>query len=88
VDSETANAPMMEASSSAMANSTPAIRPACACRPAARSAALVKPPPWPANAAAVKPMIAPAPRTTTTMPIHRSAFSNRMNRGVIRLSIT
>jgi len=42
----------------------------------------------PANAAAVKPMIAPAPRITTTMPIHRSAFSYLINRGVIRLSMT
>ena len=53
-------------------------------------AALVKcpAPACPANAAAVKPMTAPAPRTTMTMPIHRSAFSYLMNRGVIRLSMT
>ncbi len=45
-------------------------------------------PACPAKAAAVKPMMAPAPSTTTTMPIHRSTFSYLMNRGVIRLSMT
>ena len=42
----------------------------------------------PAKAAAVAPIIAAAPTTTITMPIHRSTFSYRMNRGVIRLSTT
>ena len=77
VDSETANAPMMEASSSATANTAPATRPAWAAMPWASPAASVK---WPAagvpaKAAAVAPISAAAPTTTITMPIHRSTFS-------------
>ncbi len=81
---------MMEASSSAIANSTPASFPAWAAIPEASPAASVKLPKSlvPANAAAEAPISAAPPMTTTTMPMHRSAFSYFMKRGVIRLSIT
>ena len=90
VDSDTANAPMTEASSRAIANRTPATRPLLAARPCASPAASVNrpKPAVPANAAATAPISAAAPITTITMPIHRSAFSYFMNRGVIRLSMT
>ena len=42
----------------------------------------------PLNSAALNPIIATAPISTNTMPIHRSAFSYFMKRGVMRLSIT
>ncbi len=81
---------MIEASSSAMANSTPASLPALVSMPCAMPVVSVNwPKPWvPANAAAAKPIMAAAPMTTTMMPIHRSAFSYFMKRGVIRLSMT
>ena len=56
--------------------------------PRASPAESVNRPPECANATAVVPISAAAPTTTMTMPIHRSAFSYFMNRGVIRLSIT
>lgn len=81
---------MIEASSNATANSAPTVLPAYAARPLARPVLSVKFPKSfvPANAAALKPVIAVAPTTTITMPIHRSAFSYRRNRGVIHLPIT
>ncbi len=90
MESETANAPMIEASSRAIANSTPASLPAWASRPCAMPAVSEKlpKPSVPAKAAAVRPIMQAPPITTTPMPIARSAFSYFMKRGVMRLSMT
>ena len=67
----------MLASISATANSVPGTAPTYFSRPVETPPASVKLPAsgWPAKAAAQNAIIATAPMITTTMPIHRSAFS-------------
>ena len=81
---------MMHASSSATANSVALVRPEYFSRPAITPPASVKLPNsgWPENSWAENAIIATAPTSTKAMPIHRSAFSYFMKRGVMRLSIT
>src|SRR5471032_3269164 len=77
---------MMHASSRATANSVALVRPAYLLRPAITPPASVKLPNsgLPAYSAAQKDIIATPPIITKTIPIHRSAFSYFMKRGVMR----